>query len=186
MAGEPQPLLDSRLFEDLSIGGLLDESCQVEEGMVVRRVEGMISSLLGSHPDADVLVPLALLEVATDETHRAALEAVVDDARGFREYVYKMVSAVVPPEAPEDVAVDDDAQRPVSPGHRRRICSQVNARLDESSEELGRVPRADVRKAYLQLAKHYHPDKGGDKDMFITLQSAYELLRTDSQGSSAV
>mmetsp|Transcript_89147 Transcript_89147/g.260623 ORF Transcript_89147/g.260623 Transcript_89147/m.260623 type:complete len:182 (-) Transcript_89147:146-691(-) len=181
MAGEPQPLLDSRLFEDLSIGGLLDESCQVEEGMVVRRVEGMISSLLGSHPDADVLVPLALLEVATDETHRAALEAVVDDARGFREYVYKMVSAVVPPEAPEDVAVDDDAQRPVSPGHRRRICSQVNARLDESSEEL-----CTLRMAYLQLAKHYHPDKGGDKDMFITLQSAYELLRTDSQGSSAV
>lgn len=186
MAGDAHPVLEPSFMEELSIGGLLDESSRLEESVIIRRVEAMISSMLGSHPDADVLVPLALLEVATDEKHRAALEAVVDDARRFREYVFGMVSAVVPPEAPDELPLDDEAQRPVSPGHRRRICNQVSARLDESSEELGRVPRAEVRKAYLQLAKHYHPDKGGDQDMFVTLQTAYELLRTDSQGSNAV
>uniref|UniRef100_A0A7S2I296 J domain-containing protein n=1 Tax=Alexandrium andersonii TaxID=327968 RepID=A0A7S2I296_9DINO len=187
MAGEPHPVLDSSLIDEMSIGGLLDESVRLEESVLIRRVEGMIASMLGRHPDADVLVPLALLEVATDENHRSALEAVVDDPHCFREYVFGMVSAVVPPEAPDEVALDDEAQRPCSPGHRRRICNQVSARLDESSEELGRVPRAEVRKAYLQLAKHYHPDKGGDKDMFVTLQTAYEMLqRTDSQGSNAV
>mmetsp|Transcript_37657 Transcript_37657/g.117346 ORF Transcript_37657/g.117346 Transcript_37657/m.117346 type:complete len:191 (+) Transcript_37657:145-717(+) len=182
--GVPHPVLDPGIIEEVSLGGLLDEDSRLEESIVVRRVEGMITTMLGSHPDSDVLVPLALLEVATDEKHRSALEAVVDDPQLFREYVFKMVSAVVPPEAPDEAPVDDDA-RPVSPGHRRRICNQVSARLDDSSEELGRVPRGEVRKAYLQLAKHYHPDKGGDKDMFVTLQAAYELLRTDSQGSSA-
>mmetsp|Transcript_62942 Transcript_62942/g.187627 ORF Transcript_62942/g.187627 Transcript_62942/m.187627 type:complete len:188 (+) Transcript_62942:144-707(+) len=177
--GAPHPCLDENI-EEVSVGGLLDDSSRLGESMTIRRVEGMISSMLGSHPDADVLVPLALLEVATDEKHRLALEAVVEDSRLFREYVFKMVSAVVPPEAPDEAPVEDDA-RPVSPGHRRRICTQVNTRLDETSEDL-----CTLRMAYLQLAKHYHPDKGGDKDMFVTLQAAYELLRTDSQGSSTV
>merc|ERR1711879_1128468 len=46
------------------------------------------------------------------------------------------------------------------------------------------VPRTDVRKAYLQLAKHYHPDKGGDQEMFVTLHAAYDILvRADSATS---
>eukprot|EP00408_Alexandrium_pacificum_P049919 CAMPEP_0171265552 /NCGR_PEP_ID=MMETSP0790-20130122/58183_1 /TAXON_ID=2925 /ORGANISM="Alexandrium catenella, Strain OF101" /LENGTH=184 /DNA_ID=CAMNT_0011734223 /DNA_START=77 /DNA_END=631 /DNA_ORIENTATION=+ len=184
MSGERHPVLDPSFIEEVSIGGLLDESVQsvrLDESVMIRRVESMISSMLGSHPDADVLVPLALLEVATDEKHREALECVVDDPHGFREYVFAMVSAVVPPEAPEELPLDDSKQ-PVSPHHRRRICNQVNARLDESSEEL-----CTLRMAYLQLAKHYHPDKGGDKEMFVVLQTAYEMLqRTDSQGSNTV
>merc|ERR1712151_70330 len=48
--------------------------------------------------------------------------------------------------------------------------------IADVSINCNRVPRAEVRKAYLQLAKHYHPDKGGDQDFFVTLQSAYECL----------
>mmetsp|Transcript_75621 Transcript_75621/g.175327 ORF Transcript_75621/g.175327 Transcript_75621/m.175327 type:complete len:214 (-) Transcript_75621:113-754(-) len=181
---DPSQFCDASAFGpcpscNAAVDGVGSELEELEEGGVVRRVEEGIRSVLGTHPDSDVLVPLALLEVATDEKHRTALEAVVEESQCFRDYVYKMVSAVVPTEAPDEVPVDDYGQRPVTPAHRRRICSQVNSRLDESSEDL-----CTLRMAYLQLAKHYHPDKGGDQDMFVTLQAAYELLQTeDSQGS---
>merc|ERR1712070_426090 len=98
---------------------------------------------------------------------------------------------------------------PVSPSQRSRLCKEMSTRLDDSTildcsqlfkEDEGdeplqrtepsftgiKVPRAEVRKAYLQLAKHYHPDKGGDQEMFVTLQSAYDLLtRADSVTTSA-
>mmetsp|Transcript_88765 Transcript_88765/g.256000 ORF Transcript_88765/g.256000 Transcript_88765/m.256000 type:complete len:211 (+) Transcript_88765:117-749(+) len=51
----------------------------------------------------------------------------------------------------------------------------------EGEGEVARaVPPKEVRKAYLDLARQYHPDKGGDNDMFLALQSAYELLRADA------
>mmetsp|Transcript_107592 Transcript_107592/g.302950 ORF Transcript_107592/g.302950 Transcript_107592/m.302950 type:complete len:204 (-) Transcript_107592:202-813(-) len=186
----------------------------------VKRVENMISKAFRSHPDADVLIPLALLEVATDDEQRASLEDAVEEPRRFRDYVFRMVSAVLPTEAPDEVAIDREHARPVTPAQRDRLCKRMGSRLDVSirlnAEEaalgsttrsltstggtLGldlsaqledgaecrpsivppRVPRSEVRKAYLQLAKHYHPDKGGDQEMFRTLNEAYELLQVDA------
>jgi len=42
---------------------------------------------------------------------------------------------------------------------------------------LGLTPPAtesDIKRAYRRLAKRYHPDSGGDADMFRELQDAYE------------
>jgi len=134
-----------------------EDLVEVEGDDSARRVENMIAGILGGHPDADVLVPLALLEVATEDEHRRALEARVAEPLHFRHYLLGMVSA-----AGADVPVERGEMRPaVADG----------------------VPYAEVRSAYLQLAKEYHPDKGGDKDMFITLQAAYELLRADQAGT---
>ncbi|CAK0816137.1 unnamed protein product [Prorocentrum cordatum] len=66
----------------------------------------------------------------------------------------------------------DDAERARHAGHG-------------APPDVGSGARADVRKAYLQLAKHYHPDKGGDQDMFLAIHSAYEVLnRTESTASA--
>merc|ERR1719203_216284 len=165
----------------------------------------MITKAFGSHPDAHVLIELALMEVALNDQHRETLEDAVEEPRRFRDYAFKMVSAVVPPEDDEDTTIADESLCPCTPAQRDRARSHIDRRLDEHSrlgdsvsselsgswrstlatllhEDSGRVivereeppertPPADVRKAYLQLARHYHPDKGGDHDMFITLQS---------------
>jgi curved DNA-binding protein CbpA len=34
----------------------------------------------------------------------------------------------------------------------------------------------DVKRAYKQLARENHPDKGGDKDRFQKIQEAYSVL----------
>merc|ERR1740117_1175165 len=155
---------------------------------------GTVSECIEAH-DADVLIPLALLEIATDDDHCSALEARVDDMRHFEDYVYMMVSAVrdsadAPDEPSLTLCFDDIDQAPVSPRQRNKIRDKLNTSLNmEELEELGlgsswkkvETPsaakrRTDVRKDYLNLAKHYHPDKGGDKEMFITLQEAYEVL----------
>eukprot|EP00928_Gymnodinium_smaydae_P075806 TRINITY_DN5881_c0_g1_i1.p1 TRINITY_DN5881_c0_g1~~TRINITY_DN5881_c0_g1_i1.p1 ORF type:complete len:377 (+),score=60.48 TRINITY_DN5881_c0_g1_i1:149-1279(+) len=222
----------------IPLQGPVFERLRVEETALAQKVEAMLSRVLGGHPDADVLVPLAILEVATDDEHRAALEARVDDPRRFRDYAFAMV-CVVPPLG--DSFVDDSCaqgdgtpMRPCSPEQRSRIVNQLTMRLDESFEleqldescsraanlnasghlDLetsnlfadicspghgatssgggagagnGRViPRVEVRKAYLQLAKQYHPDKGGDQDMFVALNDAYELLRADSHESGTL
>jgi len=125
-----------------------------ERNAFTTKIEDMVSDVLVSHPDADVLIPLALLEVATEDEHRTCLAALVAEPQRFKEYVFTMVSAVAPTEVP-------------------------NERSEKGSTAAGVVPHAEVRSAYLQLAKQYHPDKGGDKDMFITLQAAYEMLRAD-------
>eukprot|EP00931_Biecheleriopsis_adriatica_P009381 TRINITY_DN110457_c0_g1_i1.p1 TRINITY_DN110457_c0_g1~~TRINITY_DN110457_c0_g1_i1.p1 ORF type:complete len:231 (+),score=47.60 TRINITY_DN110457_c0_g1_i1:32-694(+) len=188
-----------------------------------QKVESMISKVFGKHPDADVLIPLALLEVATDDEHRATLEDAVADPHSFRNYAFRMVNAAVPADVEEESIIDDSESQlcPCTPSHRDRLKKQVSKRLDEHSRlddsigpeqfrlsgsltsqlagllaedspsdpseqpsiDVDRVPPAEVRKAYLQLARHYHPDKGGDQEMFVALQSAYELLRSDSQGS---
>ena len=47
----------------------------------------------------------------------------------------------------------------------------------EILEIKGHVNSDDVRKAYLELALKYHPDKrGGDKDDFKNVENAYEGL----------
>ena len=35
----------------------------------------------------------------------------------------------------------------------------------------------DITRSYRELASRHHPDKGGDKDAFIHIRQAYELLR---------
>ena len=35
----------------------------------------------------------------------------------------------------------------------------------------------EIRHAYVSLARKVHPDKGGDKEAFIKINSAYELIR---------
>lgn len=44
---------------------------------------------------------------------------------------------------------------------------------------LGLPPHAgseEVKKRFRELAKRYHPDRGGDKEQFIALMAAYEKL----------
>ena len=36
--------------------------------------------------------------------------------------------------------------------------------------------RPDVRRAYMQLARKHHPDKGGDESMFRLVQESYERV----------
>lgn len=36
-----------------------------------------------------------------------------------------------------------------------------------------------IRKAYIQLSKKHHPDKGGDREIFEKIQFAWEVLRDD-------
>ena len=46
-------------------------------------------------------------------------------------------------------------------------------------EELGinkKASKSEIKSAYRLLAKKYHPDKGGDKDKFVEIQSAWETL----------
>ena len=35
----------------------------------------------------------------------------------------------------------------------------------------------DIKQAYRRLAKHHHPDQGGDQQRFIEVRAAYEVLR---------
>ena len=37
--------------------------------------------------------------------------------------------------------------------------------------------RQEITRSYRELASRYHPDKGGDADVFIGIRQAYELLR---------
>jgi DnaJ family protein A protein 2 len=50
----------------------------------------------------------------------------------------------------------------------------------ELYDTLGIAPDAtenEIKKAYRNLAKIHHPDKGGDEDMFKNITAAYEVLR---------
>lgn len=38
------------------------------------------------------------------------------------------------------------------------------------------TPWPDVQRKYRQLAREYHPDKGGDSQRFIEIREAYEIL----------
>ncbi len=37
--------------------------------------------------------------------------------------------------------------------------------------------RNDITRSYRELISLHHPDKGGDRDTFITIRQAYEVLR---------
>lgn len=39
------------------------------------------------------------------------------------------------------------------------------------------APEEEVKRAYREKAKEHHPDKGGDKEQFIRLQLAYEMIK---------
>merc|ERR1712032_1379426 len=129
-------------------------------------------------------------------------EAAIDDLRSFREYLFRMVGAEAPA-SPPGAASAQSSQCPSTPSRealRKQLSESFN--LDDSilireelqkaelphragpvNPELG-TSRGDVRKAYLELAKHYHPDKGGDQDMFRAIHSAYEFVnRTESETS---
>ena len=36
--------------------------------------------------------------------------------------------------------------------------------------------KSEIKSAYRNLAKKYHPDTGGNKDKFLAIQSAWEIL----------
>lgn len=219
------PLEYNEWSKMLSLSAGVPEDLLSEEDAMAQRVDRLMQGVFRGHPDADVLVPLALMEVATDDAHRRALEEAVDDPRRFRDYAYRMVSAVVPPDAPDPESAEleepdghgPNSLEPTSPmpptPSRGMLYDEVSRCIsesialdqsraggalfsdDESDEPLQRsdpsvivskIPRTEVRKAYLQLAKHYHPDKGGDQEMFVTLQSAYDMLMRADSATSVV
>lgn len=51
--------------------------------------------------------------------------------------------------------------------------------------EILKVPRKatveEIRTSYKNLAKQHHPDKGGDKEKFQEIQTAYEILSDDNK-----
>jgi DnaJ family protein A protein 2 len=51
--------------------------------------------------------------------------------------------------------------------------------------EILKVPRTasieEIRSSYKNLAKQHHPDKGGDKEKFQEIQTAYEILSDDNK-----
>jgi len=160
-----------------------EAAAAIPEDSKVRKVEGMISHVLRPYPDADVLIPWALLEVGTEEEHRTTLENLVDKPREFRDYVCRMVELSKPADLSSTMSTEDlefPDTSPLSPSQRSSFRRQLGRSWDAKQVAEERMPQAEVRAAYLQLAKQYHPDKGGDKDMFMAIHAAYELLRADS------
>ena len=46
-------------------------------------------------------------------------------------------------------------------------------------EELGlkkNAPRSEIKSSYRSLVKQHHPDAGGDKERFLAIQNAWEVL----------
>ena len=40
--------------------------------------------------------------------------------------------------------------------------------------------KQEITQSYRRLAAAHHPDKGGDKEMFIRIRQAYEVLKISS------
>jgi DnaJ family protein A protein 2 len=65
------------------------------------------------------------------------------------------------------------------PGMGGRGGPSKNANTTEYYERLGVGKSAtfdEIKKAFRKLALKHHPDRGGDKDKFQELQTAYEVL----------
>jgi DnaJ family protein A protein 2 len=41
--------------------------------------------------------------------------------------------------------------------------------------------KAEIKKAYFQLARKHHPDKGGDADTFKKMSAAWDVLQDDEK-----
>jgi DnaJ-class molecular chaperone len=57
--------------------------------------------------------------------------------------------------------------------------------IDTALEILGLpilVTKQDIKRRYIQLAKRYHPDVGGDREKMERINSAYELLNSYIDG----
>lgn len=154
-------------MEEGMMGGPLCEHLRrLDVDEVAKKVERMITRIFAGHPDADLIVPLAVLEATEEEEHRVALEGLLEDPQHFRAYVYEMVN---------DVA--SEADEPLSPAQRQRMSKKLSSLFDEAHEL--HVHHAELRSAYLQLVKQYHPDKGGDVEVFLALKEAYDVLKED-------
>ncbi len=80
------------------------------------------------------------------------------------------------------------AQQQSSAGHQRRRCVRVYADTDFYQVlGVGRdVDKADLKKAYRQQARKFHPDvnkEAGAEDKFKQISAAYEVLSDDQKRS---
>jgi DnaJ-class molecular chaperone len=65
--------------------------------------------------------------------------------------------------------LDDFWQRFASVDEQTAALRTLKLKADASQREITR--------SYRELASRHHPDKGGDKETFIHIRQAYELLR---------
>ncbi|KAJ2451228.1 mdj1 protein precursor [Coemansia sp. RSA 2336] len=86
-----------------------------------------------------------------------------------------------------------NAQRPNTPAaciHRLSVGSRKASRAEDFYDILGvkrDASQSEIKKAYYQLAKKYHPDankEAGAKDRFIKIQEAYDTLSDESKRKS--
>ena len=67
------------------------------------------------------------------------------------------------------------------PGGGRRRGPVENSKLYETLGVAKGASPDEIRKAYRKLAVKNHPDKGGDPDLFKTIQMAYDVLSDDQK-----
>lgn len=76
-----------------------------------------------------------------------------------------------------------NARGPGAGGPGDRIDPDAGPTRREAYETLGLSPgadQADVRRAYREKVKEFHPDRGGDEERFRAVTEAYERLRRNA------
>ena len=55
-------------------------------------------------------------------------------------------------------------------------------------EELGlkKMPPSEIKSSYRRLVKQHHPDAGGEKDRFLSIQDAWETLNDPRKKMSTI